>query len=125
MDEDFNAKTQGCNFEFHTEISQDDAELWEEANEQLRSLINDHTDIINASVSIEELTGSETPHRFEARVVIYMRPENIVAVDKNSHAMLALQNALDAVERQVREERAKRREQWKRPDVDPESGAHF
>ena len=112
-------------FEFYTEISQDDAELWEEANERLRSLVNDHTDIIDASVSIEELTGSETPHRFEARVVIYMRPENIVAVDKNSHAMLALQNALDAVERQVREERAKRREQWKRPDVDPESGTHF
>ena len=112
-------------FEFYTEISQDDAELWEEANERLRALVDDHTDIIDASVSIEELTGSETPHRFEARVVIYMRPDNIVAVEKGEHAMAALQDALDAVERQVREEREKRREEWKRPDVDPESGTHF
>ncbi len=112
-------------FEFHTEITQDDTELWEEANKRLRSLINNHTDIIDASVAIEELTGSETPHRFEARVIIYMRPDNIVAVKKGEHAMVALQRALDAVERQVREDRTKRREEWKRPDVDPESGAHF
>ncbi|MFP4394187.1 MAG: hypothetical protein ACLFTI_02900 [Anaerolineales bacterium] len=112
-------------FEFHTEISQDDTALWEEANERLRSLINGHTDIVDASVSIEELTGSETPYLFKARVVIYMRPENIAAVQKDTNAMLALQGALNAVKRQVRETRAKRREQWKRPDVNPESGTHF
>mgnify|MGYP006282401185 FL=1 len=103
------------NFELHTEIDQPDDDLYAEADQRLRKLAEGHKDITDAAVSVEDLTGTETPHRYQARVVLYMRPDNIVGVEKAPTAMAALQDALDVVERQVRKERAKRREKWKRP----------
>jgi ribosome-associated translation inhibitor RaiA len=108
-------KEKPFDFEFTTEIAESEAPLWEEANERLRALREGHDDIVDAAVTVEDLTGSETPHRYQARVVLYMRPDNIVGVEKAPDAMAALQSALDVVERQVRKERAKRREKWKRP----------
>jgi hypothetical protein len=64
---------------------------------------------------MEELTGGTTPHRYEVRVVAYMRPEHVVAVEKQETVEGALKGALNAVERQVRELRDKLRERWKQP----------
>ena len=102
-------------FEFLSEIDQAEAPLYAEAEQQLRALAEGHNDIVGASVSIEELTGAETPHQYQARVVVYIRPENIAAVEKAPDATTALQQALDVVERQVREKREKLSERWKQP----------
>lgn len=102
-------------FEFLSEIDQPDEPLRVEAEQRLRDLTEDHTDIIGASVAVEELTGSETPHRFQARIVVYMRPSNLVAVEKAENATTALQQTLNTVERQVRERREQLRERWKQP----------
>lgn len=64
---------------------------------------------------MEELTGSETPHSYQARVVVYMRPNDIAAVEKAPNPTTALQQALTTVERQVREYRQKLSERWKQP----------
>jgi ribosome-associated translation inhibitor RaiA len=92
-----------------------EAEMYTEAEGRLRALMEGHTDIVDASVAVEELTGDTTPHLYEVRVVVYIRPEDIVAVEKHETAQGALKGALDAIERQVRERRAKLREIWKRP----------
>lgn len=76
-------------------------------------LAEDHTDIVGASVAVEELTGEATAHRYQVRVAIYMRPDNVAAVEKGEGAEEALKGALDAVERQVRELRDRLRESWK------------
>lgn len=105
-------------FGFQSEASLTDhveAELRAEAERRLKALVDGHTDIVGASVAVEELTGEETPHLYEVRVVVYMRPEDVVAVEKQETVEGALKGALDAVERQVRSERAKRRETWKQP----------
>ncbi|MGC9468990.1 MAG: HPF/RaiA family ribosome-associated protein [Anaerolineae bacterium] len=102
-------------FEFMSEIAQPDERLRMEAEERLRALREGHTDIVGASVALEELTGSETPHRYQARVVLYMRPKNMATVEKAPDPMTALQDAMDTVERQVREYREKLRERWKQP----------
>jgi ribosome-associated translation inhibitor RaiA len=102
-------------FEFYSEIPNLDASLKTGTERQLRGLARDHTDMIGASVSVEELTGATTPHVYQARVVVYMRPNDIVAVEKEETAEAALQAAFETVERQVRECRAKLREQWKQP----------
>jgi hypothetical protein len=78
-------------------------------------LLEGHTDIVCAEVAIEELTGDTTPHVYEARVVVYMRPENVVSVEKQETAIGALKGSLSAVERQVRSLREKLGEPWKRP----------
>jgi ribosome-associated translation inhibitor RaiA len=103
-------------FGFHNEAPLPDrveAELRAEAERRLRSLTEGHTDMTGASVAVEELTGAVTPHTYEARIVVYTRPENVVAVEKQEMVEGALKGALDAVERQVRERRDRLRETWK------------
>jgi ribosome-associated translation inhibitor RaiA len=105
-------------FEFYNEVlhlEHLEAELRAEAESRLRELAADHTDIIGASVAIEELTGDVTPHRYQVRVVAYMRPDNVAAVEKGETIEAALNGALSAVERQVREYRNKLRERWEQP----------
>jgi len=91
------------------------AEMRSEAEKRLYALLEGHTDIVGAEVAIEELTGDTTPHMYEARVVVYMRPESVVAVEKQETAIGALKGSLSAVERQVRQYREKLGEPWKRP----------
>jgi ribosome-associated translation inhibitor RaiA len=105
-------------FEFYNEAALPKAlenDLWAEAEGRLRRLAEGHTDITGASVSVDELTGGTTPHRFQVRVVAYMRPEHVVAVEKQETVEGTLKGALSAVERQVRELRNKFRERWKQP----------
>jgi ribosome-associated translation inhibitor RaiA len=102
-------------FEFHSELAQPDAELRTEAESQLRELTQDHTDIVGAAVAMEELTGDETPHTFQTRIVVYMRPDNVVAVEKAPDATTSLQQALNVIERQVHEKREELREQRRQP----------
>ncbi|MBN1979673.1 MAG: HPF/RaiA family ribosome-associated protein [Anaerolineae bacterium] len=105
-------------FEFYNEAPLSDrveAELRAEVERRLRALTEGHTDMTGASVAVAELTGDATPHIYEVRIVVYVRPEDVVAVEKRETAGGALKGALDAVERQVRELRARLRETWKQP----------
>jgi ribosome-associated translation inhibitor RaiA len=105
-------------FEFRNEVPLPEnvkAKLRSEAEERVRALAEGHTDVIGASVATEGLTGSTTPYRYEVRLVVYMRPEHVAAVEKQESVEGALKGALSAVERQVREVRNKLREPWKQP----------
>jgi len=86
-----------------------------EAARRLRVLREGHTDMTSAEVAIEELVSAATPHLYEARVVVYMRPNSVVAVEKQETELGALKGALSAVERQIREYREKLAEPWKQP----------
>lgn len=105
--------------DFHVEFQSDvehldDALVWE-AERRLRELAEGQTDMIGAAVAVEALAGQETAHVFQARVVAYIRPDNIVAVEKGNAPQTALKGALDAIERQVREMRDRRRKPWQQP----------
>jgi ribosome-associated translation inhibitor RaiA len=89
--------------------------LFEEVDGRLRALAKGHTDLIGAAVTVRQAAHGETPHLFEATVVTYIRPENVAATEKADNEMAALKGALNAVERQIREERRKRKETWKQP----------
>lgn len=102
-------------FEFYSEVPDPDDVMRTEALNSLLELAEGHDDIIGASVALEELTGGTTPHRHQARVVAFIRPDNIAAVEKAETARGALKGALTALERQVRDHREKLRETWKRP----------
>ena len=90
-------------------------EMQLEAARRLRALREGHTDMTSAEVAIEELAIDATRHLFEARVVVYMRPDSVVAVEKQETETGALKGALSAVERQIREYREKLAESWKQP----------
>ncbi|MDY6867456.1 MAG: hypothetical protein SVT56_06065, partial [Chloroflexota bacterium] len=55
----------------------------------------------------EELSGEETPHAFQAHVVLYVRPSDISATKNMPSAWDALQDALSAAVEQVRDKREK------------------
>jgi ribosome-associated translation inhibitor RaiA len=80
-------------------------QLYDEAERRLTDLRGGHNDIVGAAVSLEQVAPQRNPDLYRARVVAYVRPENIAGVAEQDNALLALKNALSAVERQVREKR--------------------
>jgi ribosome-associated translation inhibitor RaiA len=105
-------------FEFYSKVPDPGDALRRAAERRLWELAEGYEDMIGASVALEELTQEVTPHVFEARVVAYIKPDNIAAVEKSDSALGALKGALSAVERQVRELRSKLGHPWKRPDLE-------
>jgi hypothetical protein len=94
-------------FEFYNETNLPDSEFYELAYDEIMDISGDHNDIVGASVSLKELSSGETPHAYQARVVLYVRPNNISATEVLPSAVDALKNALDAAINQVRKKRNK------------------
>jgi hypothetical protein len=94
-------------FEFYNETNLPDAEFYEMAYDQITDAAEGHNDIVGASVSLEELSGAETPHAYQARVVLYVRPDHISSTKVMPSALDALQNTLETAVNQVRKKREK------------------
>ena len=63
-----NVATQDFAFEFHSELPQPTEELRAEAERWLRQLSAGQTDVIGASVALQQLIEATTPYKYEARV---------------------------------------------------------
>jgi ribosome-associated translation inhibitor RaiA len=103
------------NYEFFSKVPDPNNKMRDLAETRLLDLTEGNTDLTGAAVSIEEVTHETTPNLFQARVVVYIRPEDIAAVEKDENPLTALKGALSAVERQVREKRKKLSQHWKQP----------
>jgi ribosome-associated translation inhibitor RaiA len=109
-------------FEFYSEIENLEQDLITEAETRMRELKGDKDDLIGASVAVEELAQedkTDIPYFYEARVVAYIRPDNLVATEKGESAEAALKGALNAIERRVRKQREKLRTQYQQPPQTP------
>lgn len=104
-------------FEFYTKVPNVPEELKLEVLNRLESLASGKKDMIGASVAIERIAHGETPHFYQARIVAYIKPKNIAAVEKADNLEMALRGALVAIERKIRKKREKFGEPWKRPDL--------
>ncbi len=91
--------------------------LREKALSRLTELKGDHTDIVSAAITIEDVAKGEEAFRYEFKVIVHMRPEPVFASKQSDSVEAAMKAALDALERQVRDRRAKLKEHWKRPDL--------
>jgi len=92
-------------------------ELIAEVEARLRELASQQSDLVGAAVSITVPGQGETQFLYQARVVVYARPEDMAAVKKEDTPEGAMKAALDAIERQVREKREKLGQPWKRDDL--------
>ena len=99
--------------EYSTETPELTDELKAKIEKRMEKLTRKHKDVTGAAVAVRKLDGDTTSHAFKARVVIYRRPENIVAVEKGDTATHALRGAMEAAERQVRKHREMQRERYK------------
>jgi TPP-dependent 2-oxoacid decarboxylase len=93
--------------DFNIEVPNIQAEFALEAEQQIRSLTADHSDIVGAAVSLESIVKTATPYLYQVRIVVYKRPEDIAIIEKDSEPMIALRNALEALEKKVRVSRKK------------------
>jgi Raf kinase inhibitor-like YbhB/YbcL family protein len=115
-------------FDFYSEIPNLDIEalqrLRAEAESRLGELTRGNHDMIGASVAVEPVAAGQNqePIRYRARVVVYIRPDNIAASEQDDTGEAALQRTLDVIERLVREHRAKLREPHKH-QTQPEEAA--
>jgi ribosome-associated translation inhibitor RaiA len=92
------------------DIKKSENEFYDLAVDRLSKLSEGHNDISGAVVNLKQPSqGRETSHIYEATVVVYMGSEHIAATQKGENLSGTLDGALDAVERQVREGREKKR----------------
>jgi ribosome-associated translation inhibitor RaiA len=103
--------------DFNSEVPNFDEALQQEVDQRLRELAEERNDIVGAAVAVTQPAKANSPFVYQARIVIYKRPEDLAAVKQADSINGAIKDALEAIERQVREQRKKLDEPWKRPDI--------
>lgn len=93
--------------EFNIEVPTVSDEFRLEAERRLRELTEGHSDIIGASVALENTVKAQTPYQYKVRIVLYKRPKSLAVIKKDSEPMTTLRDALDTLEREVYEIREK------------------
>ncbi len=106
-------------FQFQSAVPDRTGRMKAQAEKRMKDLANKNNDMIGASVVVEELANHTSTYAFRARVVAFVRPENIAGEGKANSPQLALKDALDNTVRQVREQREKLRKRWKQPGATP------
>lgn len=112
---DTNTPAYEFEFQFGDEVGNTD-ELRTMVLRSLDRLAKGHTDLIDASIAVGTEGHGETAHTFRARIVLYVRPNQIVGVETAEEPVVALRGALDAVERQLREKRTELGRPWEGPE---------
>lgn len=93
--------------DYNIEVSDVGDEFKRETEQRLRELASSHSDMIGAAVSLKKVADTTTYDVHRVRVVIYKRPRDIVVTKQDPSPMVALRDALDALEEQVRASREK------------------
>ena len=114
------------NVELHLDHLQISSASQDWIDEKLSQFEEGHKDITGAHLSIKQLSGKPTVHVYEARLVLYHKPDHIVGSHKSSSIPEAMQEAFTAVERQLRKARSAAKDRRKRAasikDFDIEEG---
>ena len=82
-------------------------EFKRETERRLEELASSHSDMVGAAVALEKTADTQTYDLYRVRIVVYKRPQDIVVTKQDAHPMIALRDALDTLEEQVRTSREK------------------
>jgi ribosomal subunit interface protein len=93
--------------DYNIEVSDVGEEFKREIEQQLGELARDHTDMVGAAVALEKTADTQSYDLYRVRILVYMRPQDIVVSKQDANPMVALRDALDTLERQIRESREK------------------
>ena len=77
---------------------------------RLKKLAQGHRDIAGASVAVECVSGANRRAEYRVRLVVYCKPSNIAATRTQDSVRGAISEALEAVVRQIREQRERMRD---------------
>lgn len=101
-------------YQFYTEVPNLDGAFASKAEAELRALAEGHKDVTGAHISLRQPAHDDTPFVYEARVTVFVRPENIVTVEQGATAEGTLNGAVKNAIRKVREKRERLGQPWKR-----------
>src|SRR5690349_6938004 len=93
--------------DYNVEVSDIGNEFKRETEQRLRELATAHSDMVGAAVALEKVADTQTYDVFRVRIVVYKRPQDVVVAKQGADPMVALREALDALEGQVRAAREK------------------
>lgn len=93
--------------DFNVEVSDVGDEFRRETEQRLQELSSSHSDIVGAAVALEKTADTKTYDLYRVRIVLYMRPQDIVVTKQDSDPMVTLREALHTIEDQVRTAREK------------------
>jgi ribosome-associated translation inhibitor RaiA len=93
--------------DYNIEVADVDDAFKRETEHQLRELASSHSDMIGAAVALEKVADTVTYDVYRVRIIVYKRPQDIVVTKQDPDPMVALRDALDALEGQVRGSREK------------------
>src|SRR5215213_9920351 len=93
--------------DYNIEVSDVGEEFKRETEQRLRVLESSHSDMIGAAVALEKVADTQTYDVYRVRIVVYKRPQDIAVAKQEADPMVALREALDVLEKQVRNARDK------------------
>jgi ribosomal subunit interface protein len=95
----------------HLQISED-TKNW--IQDRINHLENGYHDITGAYLSVKQLSGKPTVNKYEVKLLLYHKPENIVGSDKSESIPEAIQASFAAAERQLKRARTATKDRRKR-----------
>lgn len=93
--------------DYNIEVSDVGDEFKRETEQRLRELSSTSSDMVGAAVALEKVADTTTYDVHRVRIIVYKRPQDIVVTKQDPDPMVALRDALDTLEEQVRESRDK------------------
>jgi ribosome-associated translation inhibitor RaiA len=93
--------------DYNIEVSEAGDEFKRETEQRLRELAGSHTDMVGAAVALEKTVDTQSYDLYRVRIVVYMRPQDVAVSKEEADPMVALREALDTLETQIRTAREK------------------
>jgi ribosome-associated translation inhibitor RaiA len=93
--------------DYNIEVQSVGDEFQRETEQRLRELVGSRSDMVGAAVALERIADTESFDVYRVRIVVYKRPQDVVVIKQDSNPMVALREALDTLEEQVRTSREK------------------
>jgi ribosome-associated translation inhibitor RaiA len=93
--------------DYNVEVPDVSDKFKRETEQRLRELSAAHSDMIGAAVALEKVADTQTYDVHRVRIIVYKRPQDIVVTKQDPDSMVALREALDTLEEEVRESREK------------------
>jgi len=92
------------------DIKESENEFYAKAADRLRQMSEGHNDILSGSINLKEYAKERgSTSAFEVKIMLFLGSDSIVSSEKGQSPESTLESALDAVERQVHEQRAQQR----------------
>ena len=91
--------------EFHLDNLKISSQLEEKIRSHFAKWTKGHHDISNFYLSVKQLSGGKSVNQYEAKVIIYHRPDHIIVTHKSAGIPEAVSAAVRSAERHLRETR--------------------